>query len=422
MGNIIDYAREERHSFEELPFNEVDALVLAQLAYEDIPTLVPDLDDEQKTYGTPLARLRNFRLDRRHVGRSVKALFRTPFSPITLKQMDEVLHGGADIACQHQVHAVNFTDPAITHSFVRTVADNPRFSGLRVGAFAERFDAEEQTQTAALTFLLPDGTLVLSFRGTDDSLVGWKEDFNMSVRCPVPSQTQAVEYFRSIEERTSSPFAAAPRIHVGGHSKGGNLAVYTAMKAKSEHIGRVFSHDGPGFMREVTASEDFRAIEPIVEKTVPEASVIGMLMSTVNEYTIVETNVSGIMQHMGLNWRIEDGDFITKPELSPKARLLDRTLDAWMEQFTDRERAQAVDQCYDIIASAGYRVIPPNLRIISATRCPSSPRRSDRPYEVDAQPHHQHPQSASRHGRAIAVRTVQPLRRTGREIHGGRRR
>ena len=164
-----------------------------------------------------------------------------------------------------------------------------------------------------------------------------------------------MEYFRSIEERTSSPFAAAPRIHVGGHSKGGNLAVYTAMKAKSEHIGRVFSHDGPGFMREVTASEDFRAIEPIVEKTVPEASVIGMLMSTVNEYTIVETNVSGIMQHMGLNWRIEDGDFITKPELSPKARLLDRTLDAWMEQFTDRERAQAVDQCYDIITSAGYQ-------------------------------------------------------------------
>ena len=102
MGNIIDYAREERRSFEELPFNEVDALILAQLAYEDIPQLVPKLDDEQAIYGTFRGRVRHFRFARHAIRRSIQALFRAPFSPITLRQMDEVLHGGADNACQHR--------------------------------------------------------------------------------------------------------------------------------------------------------------------------------------------------------------------------------------------------------------------------------------------------------------------------------
>lgn len=333
MGNMVDYVRGEFRTFADKPFGAVDSLVLSELAYTRMPAMVPAFGLARGVDTVPMWKL------------------------LRAEHYAEMFCTGSEY-------------DAGRHDLLVAVAESPRFRGMRVGEYAERSDELTETQFAAVTFDLTDcagihdekqderhagPVLYVAFRGTDNSLVGWKEDFNMSVRCPVPSQTQAVEYFRSIEERTSSPFAAAPRIHVGGHSKGGNLAVYTAMKAKSEHVGRVFSHDGPGFMREVTASEDFRAIEPIVEKTVPEASVIGMLMSTVNEYTIVETNVSGIMQHMGLNWRIEDGDFITKPELSPKARLLDRTLDAWMEQFTDRERAQAVDQCYDIIASAGYQ-------------------------------------------------------------------
>ena len=228
MGNIIDYAREEQRSFEELPFNEVDALILAQLAYEDIPRLVPALDDEQNMYGTFRGRMHHFPMDRHNLRQSAKALLRAPFSAITLKQMDEVLHGGADSACQHQVHAVNFTDPAIMHSFVRTVAANPRFSGLRVGAFAERFDTDEQTQTAALTFLLPDGTLVLSFRGTDDSLVGWKEDFNMAFQYPVPAQRMAADYICTVAKLWPGDMILT------GHSKGGNSAVYAAMNAPAK--------------------------------------------------------------------------------------------------------------------------------------------------------------------------------------------
>ncbi|MBW3094098.1 DUF2974 domain-containing protein [Bifidobacterium sp. 64T4] len=330
MGNMVDYVRGEFRTFADKPFGAVDSLVLSELAYIRMPATVPAFGRARGVSTVPMWKL------------------------LQAEHYDAMFCTGSEY-------------DAGRHDLLVAVAESPRFRGMRVGEYAERSDELTETQFAAVTFDLTDCTGIhgdgeagpvfyVALRGTDNSLVGWKEDFNMSVRCPVPSQTQAVEYYRSVEERASSPFAAAPpRIHVGGHSKGGNLAVYTAMRAKSERIGRVFSHDGPGFMCEVTESDDFRAIEPIVEKTVPEASVIGMLMSTVRNYTIVETNVSGIMQHMGLNWRVEDGDFVVKPELSPKARLLDRTLDAWMEQFTDSERAKAVDQCYDIIASAGYQ-------------------------------------------------------------------
>jgi len=352
MGNIIDYARTETRDFDALAFREADALVLAQLSYDDVPECVPRLAGVESRYGTLHDRVKEF--DPRHPIRSMRMLRKPPFGGVTIARADDELHHGSAVP-DHDVENVGLVDPQVTHDFYHAIAANPRFSGIEMGAFLEEFDGDEQTQFAAVTYRLPSGMLVVAFRGTDDSLVGWKEDFNMSVRCPVPSQTQAVEYYRSIDERASSPFAARPAsIALGGHSKGGNLAVYTAMRTQSPHIARIFSHDGPGFMREVTQSAAFKAIEPRVEKTVPEASVIGMLMSTVSRYDIVETNVSGIMQHMGLNWRIDDGEFVTKPELSPVSRLLDRTLDAWMEQFTNEERARAVDQCYDIIASAGY--------------------------------------------------------------------
>ena len=330
MGNMVDYVRTEMRTFAHKPFGAVDSLVLSELAYIRMPAAVPLFGSARGIATVPIWKL----LQAEHY----------PEMFCTGSQYD-----------------------AGRHDLLVAIAESPRFRGLRVGEYAERFDEHTETQFAAVTFDLtdcdgiqPDANsartiLYVAFRGTDNSLVGWKEDFNMSVRCPVPSQSQAVEYYRSVDERASNPFAAHPaRIAVGGHSKGGNLAVYAAMKTQSDHIARIFSHDGPGFMREVTCSHAFHAIEPRVEKTVPESSVIGMLMSTVSRYTIVETNVSGIMQHMGLNWRIENGEFVTKPELTPASRLLDRTLDAWMEQFTDQERACAVDQCYDIIASAGY--------------------------------------------------------------------
>lgn len=350
MGNIIDYAREEQRSFEELPFNEVDALILAQLAYEDIPRLVPALDDERNMYGTFRGRMHHFPMDRHNLRQSAKALLRAPFSAITLKQMDEVLHGGADSACQHQVHAVNFTDPAIMHSFVRTVAANPRFSGLRVGAFAERFDTDEQTQTAALTFLLPDGTLVLSFRGTDDSLVGWKEDFNMAFQYPVPAQRMAADYICAVAKLWPGDMILT------GHSKGGNSAVYAAMNAPAKirkRITAVYSLDGPGFPEHVVTSEPYLSTVSKVHKIVPDSSIIGMVLETPEPCVVVKANCEGLMQHFAFAWQVDGDAFVRVDDIAPSSHEFNSSFNRWMTSLSREEREHAVDALFQVIHASG---------------------------------------------------------------------
>lgn len=350
MGNIIDYAREEQRSFEELPFNEVDALILAQLAYEDIPRLVPALDDERNMYGTFRGRMHHFPMDRHNLRQSAKALLRAPFSAITLKQMDEVLHGGADSACQHQVHAVNFTDPAIMHSFVRTVAANPRFSGLRVGAFAERFDTDEQTQTAALTFLLPDGTLVLSFRGTDDSLVGWKEDFNMAFQYPVPAQRMAADYICAVAKLWPGDMILT------GHSKGGNSAVYAAMNAPAKirkRIAAVYSLDGPGFPEHVVTSEPYLSTVSKVHKIVPDSSIIGMVLETPEPCVVVKADCEGLMQHFAFTWQVDGDAFVRVDDIAPSSHEFNSSFNRWMTGLSREEREHMVDALFQVIHASG---------------------------------------------------------------------
>ena len=350
MGNIIDYAREEQRSFEELPFNEVDALILAQLAYEDIPRLVPALDDERNMYGTFRGRMHHFPMDRHNLRQSAKALLRAPFSAITLKQMDEVLHGGADSACQHQVHAVNFTDPAIMHSFVRTGAANPRFSGLRVGAFAERFDTDEQTQTAALTFLLPDGTLVLSFRGTDDSLVGWKEDFNMAFQYPVPAQRMAADYICAVAKLWPGDMILT------GHSKGGNSAVYAAMNAPAKirkRITAVYSLDGPGFPEHVVTSEPYLSTVSKVHKIVPDSSIIGMVLETPEPCVVVKADCEGLMQHFAFAWQVDGDAFVRVDDIAPSSHEFNSSFNRWMTGLSREEREHAVDALFQVIHASG---------------------------------------------------------------------
>lgn len=350
MGNIIDYAREEQRSFEELPFNEVDALILAQLAYEDIPRLVPTLDDERNMYGTFRGRMHHFPMDRHNLRQSAKALLRAPFSAITLKQMDEVLHGGADSACQHQVHAVNFTDPAIMHSFVRTVAANPRFSGLRVGAFAERFNTDEQTQTAALTFLLPDGTLVLSFRGTDDSLVGWKEDFNMAFQYPVPAQRMAADYICAVAKLWPGDMILT------GHSKGGNSAVYAAMNAPAKirkRIAAVYSLDGPGFPEHVVTSEPYLSTVSKVHKIVPDSSIIGMVLETPEPCVVVKADCEGLMQHFAFAWQVDGDAFVRVDDIAPSSHEFNSSFNRWMTGLSREEREHAVDALFQVVHASG---------------------------------------------------------------------
>lgn len=212
MGNIIDYARTETRDFGELPFREADALVLAQLSYDDVPECVPRLDDVESKYGTLRDRVKQF--DVRRPIRSLHMLRKLPFNGVTIARADDELNHDQAVP-DHDVENVGLVDPQVTHDFYHAVASNPRFSDIEMGAFLEQFDGEEQTQFAAVTYRLPSGTLVVAFRGTDDSLVGWKEDFNMAFQYPVPAQVTAADYLA----RVAALWQNVP-IVLTGHSKG----------------------------------------------------------------------------------------------------------------------------------------------------------------------------------------------------------
>ncbi|OZG65974.1 DUF2974 domain-containing protein [Bifidobacterium eulemuris] len=348
MGNICDYVRDETRGFDELPFNAVDALVLAQLSYESIPPLVPRLIDEVECFGTFARRARRFSW--RNPVQSIRSLAQAPFSPVTLEQVNTVLHGDVDDVCTHPVHLTGIADTKQVHEFVRATAANPRFSSLPMGAFAEQFDRREQTQFAAVTFRLPDGTLVLTFRGTDDSLVGWKEDFNMAFQYPVPAQEAAAEYLLVVAGMWKGPIILA------GHSKGGNVAVYAAMNAPANiqsRITAVYSLDGPGFPRDVVQGDAYASIMGKIRKIVPDSSIIGMVLETPEPCTVVKSDVEGVMQHFAFSWQVEGDRFVEVDDMAASSHTFNESFNQWMTGLTPEERQHAVDALFQVLHASG---------------------------------------------------------------------
>ncbi|MBM6700367.1 DUF2974 domain-containing protein [Bifidobacterium pullorum subsp. saeculare] len=352
MGNIADYARGETRGFDSLPFGEVDALVMAELSYEDVPDSVPTLAGLEADYGTPGRRLRHASL--RHPLRAARLLRAAPRPSVTLPDVDTALHGDpghADDDAPHPVHALHFVAPATIHDFHQAAAHNPRFSAVTVGAFAERLDEDEQTQFAAITYGLPDGTLVIAFRGTDDSLVGWKEDFNMAFRYPVPAQEAAADYVA----RVARLWPGAPMI-LTGHSKGGNLAVYAAMMADNAtrgRIRRIYSLDGPGFPESVVVGEAYRRVLPLVVKIMPDSSIVGMLLEMPETCVVVKSDAGGIMQHFAFSWQVEGDRFVRCYGLNPSSQQFNKSLNDWLKALPAGECEHAVDALFSVLGATG---------------------------------------------------------------------
>ena len=160
---------------------------------------------------------------------------------------------------------------------LRAMSESPRWRNLRVGAYVDEFDAETTKQFSACVFELGNGTLYVAFRGTDSSIVGWKEDFMMAFRRPVASQEAAACYLTELADHWAGP------IMVGGHSKGGNLAIYAAMNADAKvqnRIRHIYSLDGPGFPSEIVTSPAYRRIQPKVTKIMPTIDELGTIFVT----------------------------------------------------------------------------------------------------------------------------------------------
>ncbi len=233
---------------------------------------------------------------------------------------------------------------------LRAAAETVRFGTSWLCMYRDQLIPEQETQFAAMTFLLDDSTMFLAFRGTDSSLVGWKEDFNMSFRQTVPAQLLAMEYVREVAAEHYLP------MRLGGHSKGGNLAVFAAARSSpmlQKRILEVFNHDGPGFTDYLMGDPGYLAMVPRIKTCIPQSSIIGMLLEHEEPYTVIRSKTVGLLQHDPYSWEVLGHNFIPVQEITQSSMFLDATIKDWFAEMTDQDRNQLVDVMFGLLGTGG---------------------------------------------------------------------
>lgn len=241
------------------------------------------------------------------------------------------------------------------HRLLRRLAASPRFSTLRLLGARKTIDRKEGMQFAALTVLLPGQSLFVSFEGTDDTLVGWKEDFRMSYECPVPAQLQAAEYLREVA--LCHPLR---RIFVGGHSKGGNLAMFAAVFCGEEfrhRIRAVYNNDGPGFCDDTLSSPEYRELRPRIHTFLPESSIVGVLLEHDDNYKIVKSNARGILQHDAYSWQVRGADFEYTAERTAFGKETEEIVDRLMSGMSPERKRLLGEALFTVLESTNQDTV-----------------------------------------------------------------
>ena len=235
---------------------------------------------------------------------------------------------------------------------MRLAAETERFRDVRMFGFTHEWDEAKEMQFDAVSYLLPDDTLFVAFMGTDTSLVGWKEDFNMSFLSAVPAQERAAAY--TVEMATA---CRSRKLRIGGHSKGGNLAAWAAIHIpaglQKRRLLAAYNNDGPGFSHDMVDSEAYRRVADKLHTYVPESSIVGVLLEHAEDYAVIDSSNRSIMQHEPLSWNVLGSRFIHLGERSQMGKLSDDVLRQWIGSMTPQEREQFSDALFDVLSLSG---------------------------------------------------------------------
>lgn len=310
MGTILDYLREYGdYSLAEKPFGDVDSLVLSQLSYLKFDGIVPGPEEAR--------------------------------APVSLREI--AAHADYDHLYADERYRKDNT------ALFMGVLNSRRFGEMLLWNYVNLIEPEKESQFSAVVCGIPGGLPYVVFRGTDENIVGWKEDLNLAFSEPVPGQRYSVSYLEQAARTIDGGF------FVGGHSKGGNFAVYASMHcdaAVRERIERIYNHDGPGFRPEVRKQGAYREIEERIHKTVPRSSLVGMLLYTEGDYRVVESRTIGLAQHNPYTWLVKDGDFRIVDEIRPGRKFLDQTLNEWILSLDQAQMHIFVDTLYGVIQAS----------------------------------------------------------------------
>ena len=319
MKNMLDYIKEFGHvSFEERAFSEIDALVLTELEYLPLEKVVPSDENGE-----------NF---------------------VTVKEIAEYMK-------EHKKQLFDENPMMMTperHEVSQIIADAPRFQSMKFFGVVSEWDKDTTKQFAAITVEVEPGVRLVIFRGTDDTLIGWKEDFLMTYSPLVAAQTDAKEYLAKQASLWDGD------LMVSGHSKGGNLAIYAAATQVEDvqlRIVDIFCFDSPGLYRSVLETKGYQNIVPLAMRYIPQDSLVGLMLESEVPYVIVKSNATGALQHSAMTWEIEDGQFIKMEKLTKNSQLNDQTFKKWTESVSDEELELFWNVFFELLFTVGIETV-----------------------------------------------------------------
>lgn len=225
-----------------------------------------------------------------------------------------------------------------------------RFHDMMLQDYVYDLKPEEEKQFCAMTFKLPDGTYFVSYEGTDATLVGWKENFNMSFLCPVPAQQEAADYLAQLSQ--DHPFRF---FRVGGHSKGGNLAYYAAVAlGKPDQILVVYSDDGPGFSEAFVQSAPYQQIAGKMVTFMPQSSIVGKLLNNDSHIqNILSDSRDYLWQHDVFTWQVDVDKLVRVEDPTLSSKFIQEALNGWNNEMTFEEKMVFMNTVYDALTETG---------------------------------------------------------------------
>lgn len=316
-------------TFENDPFNEIDGLILCALVYLNFDGILTE-DFHQK-----------------------KSLSQVADEFENLSDYKQRCFLGAMISKE-------------TPRLLQECAVSRRFSHLMTTGYKVVFDKDSEEQFGALTFILDDkkNTRIVVFRGTDDSVTGWKEDFNLAFKSEIPSQLHALEYLENAYKVFHGQFI------ITGHSKGGNIAVYSAMNVRKWFFGKiqtVYNYDGPGFSADVIKSQKFASIKEKIRTFYPSFCIIGSLFCHDDNFTIISSSANTFMQHDPFSWNVEKKSFVKAKDFSKQSLLISDVSNKWITQLQGDEKERFIDTFFGIVNSTGETCINGLVKNIVST-------------------------------------------------------
>ncbi|MCL2185689.1 MAG: DUF2974 domain-containing protein [Treponema sp.] len=326
MANIFDYlAWRGDLDFNISPFNPVDNIIFSQLSYLTLDDIVPCIDDNN--------------------GISID---------LAIRQYNEKLHSPEGI----QLTSFFKDDPKL----INALALSRRFGKCFLFGYVNHIDTNREIQFAALSIhinaakdsIIKENNNYIIYRGTDSSIIGWKENFNMSFKNEIPAQIEAVEYLERMASKINGP------LHICGHSKGGNLAIYAAAncsKKVQNRIVEIFSNDAPGFNKNIISSSGFKAIKDRIRSFVPQESVIGMILEHGYENKIIKSSQNGLMQHDLYSWEVAYNDLVYADKMAISSKYISNTLREWMDNLDNSGKEQFIDAMYHVLNSADVKSV-----------------------------------------------------------------